>query len=211
MGFNDGSYPHHHRHIYAGGGEGRPRAGFQRVVYDPWDDLCDRLGDQVLRGPHWPAVICGPRRKEVGRLPRKNHENFHKAICRLKAYRDRGESWEKNSKNMETTTFFHGSSYHVNGLKSSLQTGNIRKGEESRKELRDVIFLTTSQNEARNYAGEKGYVYVVEARCARKLCALFGDKSVTIWVAYPQNITIIRVICPDGRIRKPFKERILLG
>ena len=112
----------------------------------------------------------------------------------------------------EEKTLFHGSPYRVDGLKSSLQTGNIRKGEKSRKELKDVVFLTTSQNEARNnYAGVRGYVYVVLVSLARQLSTIYGGKSASIWVAYPKDITIIMVICPDGRIKKPFKKRILLG
>ena len=152
-------------------------------------------------------MICGPRRKKVGRLPQKNHENFPSELVVRE-----NQIFGLKTKTMEEKILFHGSPYHVEELKSSLQTGNIRKGEKSRKGLKDVVFLTTSQNEARNYAGVHGYVYVVRVvKQARQLSTLYGDKSVSIWVAYPEDITIIRVICSDGRIKKPFKKRILLG
>ncbi len=113
--------------------------------------------------------------------------------------------------------FFHGSQLQLATLKTSNQTGNIRKGEEDRKDLRDVIFMTTSQHEARNYAGNQGYVYVLDAKNSIQLSSIPAQgkegkkRSVSIWIAHPEDIKIIMVICHDGKIKKPFKDRILIG
>ena len=116
------------------------------------------------------------------------------------------------TKNMQ---LFHGSPYRVTALKSPMQTGKIRPCEKNRKELLDVVFMTTNQEEARHYAGDGGYIYIVEAENPQQLCTMpvqreSRRKSVTIWVARPEKIIIHSVICPGGKMTKPFRERTLL-
>lgn len=71
----------------------------------------------------------------------------------------------------------------------SSRTGNIRAGEEGRRGFRDVAFFTTSWDQAQEYAGPGGSIYVVRARDAEPYAPLARGKSAkkavgaTIYVA----------------------------
>jgi len=109
---------------------------------------------------------------------------------------------------------YHGSSRELFILKSSKETGVIRKGEESRKDLLDVVFFSTSYNEAKRYSGIGGFVYECSVEGPVQLNTIPHwnglKRSDSIWVAASKDITITQVFLPGGKVRNPFPKRVLI-
>ncbi len=95
--------------------------------------------------------------------------------------------------------FYHGCPKNVNKLLPPDVTGEIRFGEEERRSFKDVIFLTKNINQAIDYAGYDGVVFITDAEAiqykqvASDILNPKKAKSVSddIYIAMPEDIKIV--------------------